>query len=202
MKYFSFFTASLALASTALFSAPQKFSTTKDSQIGWIGKKVTGQHEGTISLKDGIFTVENQNITGGNFVMDMNSISVTDLKDQEDNAKLVGHLKSDDFFAVKEFGTATFVIKSLKPITSGGTHEVTGDLTVRGKTEEIKFPATIKLEGNNLSLKATALIDRTKFNVRYNAKKFLSLEKLKELADRIIEDNFEIKLDVKAVAAK
>ena len=109
-----------ALASTVIVSllsftnvdAQENKVEVKDSNIEWEGEKVTGSHEGTIELKDGYFTMENGELKGGEFVMDMTSITVTDLEG-EDKGKLEGHLKSDDFFGVNNHPTAKLVITEL-----------------------------------------------------------------------------------------
>ena len=132
-----------ALASTVIVSllsftnvnAQEKKIEVKDSNIEWEGEKVTGSHEGTIELKDGYFTMENGELKGGEFVMDMTSITVTDLEG-EDKGKLEGHLKSDDFFGVNNHPTAKLVITSVAK-KSNGTYGVVADLTIKEKTNSI-----------------------------------------------------------------
>jgi polyisoprenoid-binding protein YceI len=107
------------------------------STIGWVGKKVGGQHNGNIQFKSGQVLVKGSQITGGTFVVDMTSIKNVDLTDADYNAKLIGHLKSDDFFAVEKNPTATFVITSIKPLkgdANGNNATITGNLTIKGKT--------------------------------------------------------------------
>ena len=130
-----------ALASTVIVSllsftnvnAQEKKIEVKDSNIEWEGEKVTGSHEGTIELKDGYFTMENGELKGGEFVMDMTSITVTDLEG-EDKGKLEGHLKSDDFFGVNNHPTAKLVITSVAK-KSNGTYGVVADLTIKEKNK-------------------------------------------------------------------
>src|SRR5262245_27254961 len=86
--------------------------------IKWIGKKVTGQHDGTIKLQSGFVTLENNQLKGGEFVVDMKSLAVNDLQEAKSNAKLTGHLKSDDFFGVEAHPTSKLVITGVKPVSS------------------------------------------------------------------------------------
>ncbi|MCD4736158.1 MAG: YceI family protein, partial [Bacteroidales bacterium] len=85
-----------------------------NSLIEWIGAKPTGQHNGTVLLKSGKLLMNNGRITGGSFTMDMTSIKVLDLEEEEWNTKLVNHLKSEDFFSVEKFPDATFTITSVE----------------------------------------------------------------------------------------
>src|SRR5690606_22867425 len=122
----------------------------------------------------------------------MTSIIVEDLKDPEYNGKLVGHLKSDDFFSVDKFPVATFKITSVKPTNKNlGTHEVTGNLTIKGITHAVKFPATIEFKDGLATAKGKLKVDRTKYNIRYGSGKFFE-----NLGDKMIDDNFEIELNV------
>ncbi|MBP8887463.1 MAG: YceI family protein, partial [Flavobacterium sp.] len=102
---------SIALAlvvvlSTLSVTAQTKKVDTAKSTINWTGKKVTGQHEGTINIKDGALVFKGKKLVGGTFNVDMNSIVVTDLKAGQGKEKLEGHLKADDFFGTDKFATA------------------------------------------------------------------------------------------------
>jgi len=165
------------------------------SQLKWTGKKVTGQHDGTLKLKSGKLEMNDKGeITGGNFVIDMTTIAVKDIKDPQDNKKLQGHLMSPDFFDVKAHPEATFKITGVKKKKSkSATHEITGELTVKEKTEKISFPATVKMEKGVATAKGTLSVDRTKFDVRYGSGKFFE-----NLGDKMINDNFDVALDLKA----
>ena len=79
------------------------------STISWVGKKVTGQHEGTVNLKEGNLIFKGKKVVGGNFTVDMTSMTTTDLKAGQGKEKLDGHLKSEDFFGTEKFQTATFI---------------------------------------------------------------------------------------------
>lgn len=150
------------------------------SQITWLGKKVTGEHSGTIALKSGELNADDKAILGGQFVVDMNSIKNTDLTDAEWNGKLVGHLKSDDFFAVEKFPEAKLVITK-KAAFSGNKATVTGDLTIKGQTHPVTF--TVTKAGN--TYKADITIDRSKYDIRYGSKSFFD-----NLGDKVINDEF------------
>jgi polyisoprenoid-binding protein YceI len=169
----------------------------EQSEAKWHGTKVAGEHFGTIDIKDGELTVAEDQITGGTFVIDMASIKNTDIKAAEDNGKLVGHLKSDDFFGVETYPTATFKIKSISPIANAATgqpnYNVEGDLTIKEKTNPVTFPATISVENGVAKAKADVKVDRAKYDVRYGSNSFFD-----NLGDKAISDEFTVSLDVTA----
>lgn len=181
--------------------APAKARTYKvdvaKSDIKWHAKKVTGEHKGTLALNNGQMLVEGNKVTGGTFEFDMSSIVCTDIKDETYNKKLVGHLKSDDFFSVEKFGTSTFKITSVKPIAKAAAgqanYTVTGDLTVKGITNPISFPATISVKNGVVSAKGDVTINRAKFDIRYGSNSFFD-----NLGDKAIYDDFVVSLDVTA----
>ncbi|WP_034057899.1 YceI family protein [Lacinutrix jangbogonensis] len=176
----------LTLSSFGLFAQTQKVNTEK-STINWLGKKIGGQHEGLIKLKNGVLEEKNGKIVSGSFVIDMTSLTNTDLQDEGYNKKLVGHLKSDDFFGVEKFPTATLNITKATKF-SNGKASVTGNLTIKGKTESITFDFVKNI--NHYTAKIE--IDRSKFNVRYGSASFFD-----SLGDKAINDIFT--LDVKLV---
>jgi polyisoprenoid-binding protein YceI len=167
------------------------------STAEWLGKKVTGQHNGTIKFVKGDFTVDNGKVTGGKFEMDMNSIVVLDLTDAAMNTKLTGHLKSDDFFGSAKFPSSKFEITKVDvlndPNKPGMNSTVTGNLTIKDITKSISFPAEIKIENGVLNAKADFDIDRTEWNVKYGSGKFFE-----NLGDKMINDNFNLKLTLTA----
>lgn len=164
----------------------------KESKLNWTGKKVTGQHQGTINIADGKLDVENNVLKGGSFSLDTRSITVTDIKDEGSNAKLLGHLKSEDFFSVEKFPSASFTTTSVTA-KGGGTYEVSGKLTIKGITNPITFPATVTVDGSKLTAKAAIKVDRTKYNIKYGSKSFFE-----GIGDKAIYDDFD--LDVVLVA--
>ncbi|RRN76365.1 YceI family protein, partial [Pseudoxanthomonas sp. SGD-10] len=112
------------------------------SSIKWTGSKVTGSHTGTVAIESGSIILNNGQLAGGDFSIDMKSITNEDLQgDAENKAKLEGHLKSDDFFAVDAHPKANFVITEVKNASSSGA-DVSGNLTLRGVTKNITFPVS------------------------------------------------------------
>jgi polyisoprenoid-binding protein YceI len=198
----TFVAGSFALLALALiaFTAPKdtyKINTAASS-IGWVGKKVTGQHNGTVKVADGSLEVTNGKITGGEFTIDMNSIVCEDLKDASTNAKLIGHLKSDDFFAVAKHPTAIFKIKNAFPgaVKNGKqSYKIVGNLTIKGITKHVEFDAQTQTKGNQIMATAAFKIDRSKWDIRYGSGSFFD-----ELGDKMIYDDIE--LTVNAVFEK
>ena len=168
---------------------------TKASKVHWTGKKVTGEHTGYLSVGNGQVMVDKTNVTGAKLTMDMNSIVCTDITDDGTNKKFVGHLKSDDFFSVEKNPNANFEITSVKP-ASNGEYTVKGNLTIKGKTNEISFPAKMSVANGTVKANGTAKIDRTKWDIRYGSGKFFD-----GLGDKMIYDEFEITFDIVAKSA-
>lgn len=162
------------------------------STLSWTAKKVTGSHSGNISVTSGKLELDKNVLKGGSFELDTRTITVTDIKDAGMNGKLLGHLKSDDFFAVDKHPSANFVITSAAA-KGGGNYDVTGNLTIKGITKPISFPATVTVAGGKATAKATIKVDRTKFEIKYRSNNFFE-----NLGDKAIYDDFE--LDVTLVA--
>jgi polyisoprenoid-binding protein YceI len=177
-------TAAVTFASFTFKETTFKIDSQK-SKITWLGKKVTGSHNGTVSLSEGNLTANGKKITGGTFTIDM-----TSLKDADANARLENHLKSDDFFSTEKFPTATFVSTKIEA-KGGDQYVVKGNLMIKGITNEIEFPATIKLSTGQVSAQAKIVVDRTKFDIRYRSGNFFQ-----NLGDKAIEDNFELNVDL------
>ncbi|MEM8909817.1 MAG: YceI family protein [Bacteroidota bacterium] len=159
---------------------------TSKSTVNWKGYKVTGSHEGTIGLKNGALTYTDGKLTGGSFNIDMTTMSCTDLEG-EWKGKLEGHLKSPDFFDVANHPTALFEITKVASRGTPGDYKITGNLTIKDTTKEIRFQAKINDEGNGKVAAATAKIDRTDFNVRYGSGSFFE-----NLGDKTIYDEFDL----------
>ena len=169
-----------------------------ESIVNWLGKKVTGQHEGTIGISKGTVELDKDNkVTGGSFDIDMKAIKDNDLTDAENNAKLIGHLSSDDFFAISKFPVTKFEIVSVSPLNDAKqpnfNSNVSGKLTIKDVTKAISFPADIKFENGVLTAKADFDIDRTEFGLKYGSGKFFE-----NLGDKMINDNFGIKFNLTA----
>jgi polyisoprenoid-binding protein YceI len=164
------------------------------SKVKWVGTKVTGKHDGKIKVKKGTMVFEGTEWVGGEFVIDMTSITVSDIKNPENNKKLEGHLKNADFFATNKYKTATLKIKDVK-FGKGGKYDVFGDLTIKGKTKPVSFRADVTQKDNSVTARGKITLDRTDFGVKYKSGKFF-----KALGDKLIHDKFT--LDVKLRAKK
>lgn len=191
IKFFGLLVLAVSL-STAAFSGTQKVDASK-STVKWLGKKVTGEHFGSIAVKEGSLEVANGKVSGGKVVIDMQSLAVEDIKDAGMNGKLVGHLKSDDFFGVATFPTAELVVTKVE--NNGSNHTFSGNLTIKGITNPATFTATSSKDGKSTVYKGTLTIDRTKYNVRYGSKSFFD-----NLGDKAIYDDFS--LDFSLVVAE
>jgi len=202
MKSVKFFFASLAVAAfvsgSVLAEDGKKATNLKvnpaKSELTWNGKKVAGEHTGKIALKEGTITMDGSKLTGGKFVADMTSITCTDLTDKEYNGKLIGHLKSDDFFSTEKHPTASFVVTKATP-KSANVYDVTGNLTIKGITKPVTFPVTVTSTASGAEATGTMTVDRSKYDIKYNSKSFFE-----NLGDKVIHDDFTI--EVKLVAAK
>lgn len=173
---------------------------TAASQLHWTGSKIVGSsHNGTVKITSGKIDVEKNTIKGGEFVIDMTSIEVVDLKDKaKDKLKLENHLKSDDFFGAQLHPTANFKITKVSSpsATKGFTHDIVGDLTIKGKTSSVTIPSRITMTPGEATAEGTVEVDRTKFDVKFGSKKFF--ENL--VGDKVIDDKF--KIDIKLIAKK
>lgn len=193
-------TSALVIAAIAFsaFTENERKSTlgvnTAESKITWLGKKVTGEHTGTIEIAYGDLEFSEDKLSGGSFEIDMKSIKNTDIENEEYNQKLVGHLKSDDFFGVEKYPKATFVIKEVSQ-KSATKYHVSGDITIKATTKSIDFPVEISMDGAKAVASASITIDRSEFDVRYGSGSFFD-----GLGDKMIYDDFT--LDVTLVANK
>lgn len=181
---------SIAIALVALVTitanAQDKKINAAKSKISWVGEKVTGKHEGTINVKDGVLTFKADKLTGGNVTVDMTSVQVTDLKAGEGKEKLEGHLKDADFFGTDKYATSKIVFKSVKA-KSAGVYTVTGDLTIKNITKPVTFDLTV---GKNTAT-STFKVDRTKYNITYGSKSFFD-----SIGDKAIYDEFTLTVNL------
>ena len=170
---------------------------TSQSNLEWNGKKVTGEHTGNINISKGDILVNGSKIVGGNIVIDMASITNTDITDQEYKQKLVGHLKSDDFFSAEKHPTGNFKINSVTPIkgakAGAANYTVNGDLTIKGITKPVSFPAIVTVKDGVASATGTATLNRTQWDIKYNSKSFFP-----NIADKAIYDDFTVKFNLVA----
>jgi polyisoprenoid-binding protein YceI len=183
LKSLAVFVLALSL-STSVFAGSQKVDAAKSS-VKWLAKKVTGEHSGTIGIKEGNLVVDKDKITSGKVVIDMNSIVCLDLTDAGYNAKLIGHLKSPDFFEVAAFPTAELALNKVD--SKGNSHTFSGNLTIKGITNPASFTATSVKVGTATTYTGTLVIDRSKYNVRYGSKSFFD-----NLGDKVIYDEFTL----------
>ncbi|HOP04933.1 MAG TPA: YceI family protein [Tenuifilaceae bacterium] len=179
------------------------FSAVKnESNIQWLGTKPTGTHSGTVRLINGNVSVENDQITGGSIKINMQSITCSDIENPEMNTKLVSHLLSTDFFAVDSFPTATFEIARIEELVNPmpntnifePTHTVMGNLTLRGRTKGISFPARIEITNELLRVTTPQFyINRTHWGVNYGSKSIFM-----NLADNFIHDEMGLTINFTA----
>lgn len=169
---------------------------TKLSSLEWFSEKMGGGHNGTIMLSSGEIKNDHGNFSG-TFEVDMNTIVDKDMQDEKYRTKLETHLKSADFFDAAKYPKSIFVVTSIVPIQGakegGMTHSVKGNLTIKDKTNEISFEAVVKSEGSKIACVGTAIVDRSKFNVKYGSKSFFP-----EIGDKVIYDEFKLRFNIVA----
>ncbi len=174
---------------------------TTATMVNWVGSKPAGKHIGTIKVKEGSVSVKGGNITAGSFVLDMNSINVTDLKGK-DKAALEGHLKGlekgkeDHFFNTPKFATGKFELTKVAGVMgdSTATHLIYGNLTIKDVTKEVSFKANVKMDATMVSVTTAPFnINRTDFNIKYGSKTFFD-----NLKDKFIDDNFSVQINLMA----
>ena len=166
----------------------------ENSNIYWVGRKVTGEHSGKLNLSNGFVIWNDKSITGGKLTFDMTSIQNTDIESLEWKQKLENHLRAEDFFhtdsfpnAILEIKRQTTIIEENKTIRKG----VLADLTIRGVTHEVKFPFILTQSNNTLTGEGSVDIDRTLYNIQYKSSKFFD-----GLGDHLIYDDFTVQFNV------
>lgn len=181
----------LAITSVLVSFTPPKDETfkvdTEKSSISWTGKKVTGQHTGSIKIASGELVYSRKSLKSGSFLIDMNSLTCSD------SEKVQNHLKTDDFFSVDKNPVSKFVITK---ITNTGADRVTiaGDLTIKGITQPITFPATVKRQGDAIAAVAKNVkVNRLKYDIKFRSLAFFS-----NIGDKAINDEFEIDVNLLA----
>jgi polyisoprenoid-binding protein YceI len=166
------------------------------SRVAWEGRQVRGTHDGTIDVHSGELYVYEGELLGGKVIMDMQQIVVLDIEDPEMNARLNGHLKSDDFFSVETYPTAEFEITSVEPleqVTEEANHRVYGNMTIKGITHGIAIDAMIRVEDNFINAYADFDLDRSRWDVRFRSARFFE-----NLGDNLIYDDFNLKMNIVA----
>ena len=180
-----------------------EYTVAEGSYLKWRGFKtyVASEHIGTIGVQSGTFAMAGDQLVGGTVTIDMNSIVDVDIKDEGKRGYLEGHLKSDAFFYVDSFPTAVFEIVEVREEAAEATpYVVVGNLTIRGITNSIEFPANVFVEEGSVRLEAPAFsIDRTKWNVKYHDSDDATIaETLKE---NLIDHSIELTINVVATNA-
>jgi polyisoprenoid-binding protein YceI len=185
--------AAIAIALVASKVSAQTFKAdASKSSVEWLAKKITGQHNGDVQLTSGSLVLEKGAVKSGAFEVDLTTIKVLDMTGEYAD-KLLGHLKSDDFFSVDKFPKATLVITEGKK-AANGTYDLKGNLTIKGITKPISFPATITTVGNVTTATSAITVDRTVYDIKYGSASFFD-----SLGDKAIDNNFL--LTVKLVAS-
>jgi polyisoprenoid-binding protein YceI len=164
------------------------------SIVKWSGKKVTGEHYGNVEIKSGNLTVEDNKVKSGTILMDMTTINNEDLTNESMNQKLVGHLKSEDFFSVNDFPDSKLELKQVA-LKSGNNYTFTGDLTIKGITHPVTFDGTVDVKNGKLTAKGEVKVDRTLYDIKFRSGRFFS-----DLGDNLIYDTFTLNFDIVAKA--
>ena len=180
------------------------------SAVTWVGTKPTGRHDGLFPIEEGSLQIEDNKVVGGTITFDLKKLDVTDVDiDADSKGKLIGHLHSNDFFDVENHPEAQFVIASVEPFAGDAnadeevdsefklnnpTHSVTGNLTIRGTTKSITFPAIINVTDNEVSAQAKFNIDRTDWGVSYRDESAVA----DKARDQFIHNKVNLGFDVKA----
>jgi polyisoprenoid-binding protein YceI len=169
------------------------------SSIEWKGFKPTGAHNGTINLDSGIFKTNDGKLQSGTFLIDMTSITVTDLESGDGKESLEGHLKGETdgkenhFFDVAKFPSAEFEITGTEALENGKT-TLSGNLTIKDQKHNISFPVTISKDGHMMTIQSEAFtINRTQWGVNYGSKSVFD-----DLGDKFINDDMELKIMILA----
>lgn len=155
----------------------------KSSTVNWTGKKVLGLHTGTINIQSGFLDFEQEELVGGEIVIDMTSIIITDIADKAIYKEFFDHLNNDDFFSINKFKTATLKVRQGELLND--KYRISGDLTIKDITHPIEFTATIEIFTDFLHALGEIKVDRTLYNIKYGSGKFLA-----NLGDKLIFDEF------------
>lgn len=165
------------------------------STLGWEGKAVTHGHSGTAQFSAGELVVNGNQLVGGTVTVDMTTVKTTDIKDADSNTKFMGHISSDDFFGTTKYPTATFKITKVAYLKGAAADannaNITGDLTIKGKTNSITFPAKVGVKNGIAAASGTATVDRTKYDIKYGSKSFFE-----GIGDKAIYDDFTLSFNV------
>jgi polyisoprenoid-binding protein YceI len=168
---------------------------TAKSKVDWEASKVTGSHDGGIEIASGELVFEDGKLSGGEFTMNMRTISNRDIEDADTRQKLIDHLNSDDFFSTEKFPEAKFVISEVMAGENENEYVLNGNMTIKGITKPVSFTATIDTDKGMAN--AVITLDRTEWNVRYGSGKFFE-----NLGDRMIYDEFTLTVELALASAE
>lgn len=187
----------IALLSFTAYHTENFAVDTTTSTLHWLGKKVTGQHEGFVKIRSGSLAMNHGTPVSANFELDMATITCTDITDEKQNQNMVNHLKNDDFFSVAKFPTATLAVNRISPIAGAksgeNNFELWGNLTIKGITQPVQFPALFTATPQQVKASAKIIIDRTKWNISYKSGTVFP-----DLIDKAIADNIEFEVNITA----
>lgn len=183
---------------TTTATGQQYMVDTAASYIRFTGYGVGKNHPGRFHMTAGNMTASNNQVTGGDFTININSLDL-EQKDEMFQSKLRPHLMSPDFFDAAKYGTAKFAITKVEPYTAsttdtsvvkGANFNVSGNLTLKETTRNVTFPAKIEADGNTLKATANFNIDRTQWNMNYGNDK--------GLGNKAISPSVNIEFDITA----
>ena len=186
------------VATTAMVASTQYNVDPAASSVNWEGTKLVGEgHTGTIPVTSGKLMVANDKIVGGEFYMAIKDLTNTDMPAAEGGDKLVGHLLSADFFDAEKFPMAQFTVTNVQPVTGEDhTHDITGNLMLKGETRSVTLPATVSMDGGMLKASTPKFtINRKDWGMNYGSDDIEGLAK-----DKIISN--DVGLELTLVASK
>jgi len=185
------FTSIALLLATINCTAQNRVSIDNESStLNWTGKKVIGEHTGTIKLANSFIILDEKGVKNGEINIEMTSITNTDMEGEWSD-KLVGHLKSADFFDTVKHPNATFTINEVIH-KSETLHLASGILTIKGISNPLSFPIQIKNTDSMMEITGLAEVDRTLYGVKYGSASFFD-----SLGDKAINNLFELNFDLK-----
>lgn len=160
----------------------------RESQVFWRGEKQIGNaHEGSVSVLSGNLSMIDNDLVGGEVILDMKALTVSNVP-PVGAEQLLEHLKSADFFEVDTYPQAKIVV-TRSQLVNPGTYDVEANLTIKDITKPIKFKAVFESKSNRIMVRSKLIIDRTQWNIKYGSSKFFG-----DLGDQLIKD--EISFDV------
>ena len=192
MKYFV-----ILISSLSIILASNIYTLNLEStKLEWIGRKLIGEHNGSIQFLSGYVEIDNKRILTGEFKVNMKSIENNDIEDETYKGYLENHLKSKDFFDVENFPVAILEIiqennAGESIIDSKGNSSILCNLTIKDITHQIMIPMDVKVYNNHATASGTIDIDRTLYKIKYKSKSFFP-----NIGDKLIYDNFTLNFNI------